>query len=1086
MMGNTQVPIFASLDKDEARAYFLDAQRRIDSGEKEDVLRYLFCTQLASMFPNKPWWIEEHAARSESNSTYQVDGKTRHGFVDVLIGKTAVEYEKNLNNKSVYTEGYTQVLDYCAGLINEGTPEKDIVGILSDTVRWYAYAVEVTKRPPDGQKYGRDNIRLIAVDSLDMSKPTDENLGHFERFINAYYGRLASRRLTARSLADDFGLTSPRSEDFLSSISSVVGAACRDNPQYADLVKHLWNGLVNAYGDESDDDFLEDYAHELYVVTLAKLLCADILDETVELNEDAVKAILDGGAFRDKGVENFVEYDYFGWLNSSPYVDQLADIAAELQESLTVYDFSRIDTEDLFGPLLAQLAGHDRRTLLGQAPTPPWLAGTMVDTMLDRLGYDGTRLLDMCCGSGVFLVETLKKFIQHEGGTENLNAHQRECIYGAATGIDIDPLAVVLSKANWLIVMRNLVTDFPAGLRIPIYNADSIFAITPVSRPSDEKDADDYRLRLDSRLVALPTFLFEPPHHALCDSLIELSERIALVHANHGDNVSESEALNIARTAISKSGDTLSVADEQRLSKAVFELCNALVYLQEQGRNGIWPFIISNSYMPDIMRGRFSGIVSNPPWLALSKIGGNPYMDILKRFSSEYGVSSNGSSFLHTELATVFFVASANRYLQPDGLISCILPNSVLVGRSQEQFRLGGYKTSPKPTNLTLTEIWQVPKSVFKNKAAVIFARKEATDTFDGKETVTGRQYHDDGSYDSESYKLIESGGLSAIVCGEHSLKTIPAEVHFEQGFDAMPRTMVLYDVERQGNGLYTISSIAKHNEKLSYLLSGAKKATDFTIPKTANMNGRYLCKTLLSTQTLPFFHNEPIDAFLPFNLNGGSVHMLTDYELEADPVVKRMLERILANREHNGRPTFASYAEFLEKVDIRGKLSKALASEDPWYVLYGAGGQDISACAFDRTTLPTGRKFAPDQTLYWHGCGSRDEAIFYTGMLNSEHLNNSIKDFQPEGNFGRRHVHKLPLMFLPEFQSDNESHRNVIDKTKSLINELNFKLSVDKSLQRLTDPNRGTLANRRLRFRNEIKKLESYKDYEAACREAL
>lgn len=1086
MMKNVQELVAASLDRDEAKVYFLDAQRRIDRDEKEDVLRFLFCTRLTSMFPDKPWWIEEHAARSEGNSVYRIGDTTHHGFADVLIGKTAVEYEKNLDNRRVFDEGYGQVLDYCAGLINESVPERDIVGVLSDTVRWHAYAVEVTRRPPNGQRYGRDDIRLRELDSLDMSDPTDERLGHFERFVNAYYGRVASRRLTAESLADDFGLTSPNSGAFLSGISAVVDAARRDRPQYAELVRHLWDGFVNSCGDKSDEGFFDDYAHELYIVTLAKLLCANILDGTVKQDAADVRAVLDGGAFRDRGVENFVEYDYFGWLNSGPYVDRLTDVATRLQESLVVYDFGHVDTEDLFGPLLAQLADHDRRTLLGQAPTPPGLAGAMVDEALARLGFDGTRLLDMCCGSGVFLVETLKRFIRHESGTEGIDAGQRERIYGAATGIDVDPLAVVLSKANWLIVMRDLVTEFPAGLRIPVYNADSMFAVTPVSRPPDMRHSDDYLLQLDSRSIALPSFLFEPAHHALCDSVIELSERIALAHADRGEDIDASEADSIARRAMSESGDALSDADVRRLCDAVLGLCDALVYLQKHGRNGIWPFIISNSFMPDIMRGQFSGIVSNPPWLALSKIGGNPYQDTLKRFADEYGVVSRGSSFLHTELATVFFVGSANRYLRPGGTIACVLPNSVLVGRSQEQFRLGGYRTSPRPTDLSLTEVWQIPKGVFKNRAAVVFARKGATGAVAHGTAMAGRQYHDDKTYGTEGYKLIESGSLSALVCGDRRTRTVPTEVRFRQGFDAMPRTMVFYDVERQGNSRYAISSIPRHGGELSYLLGGTKKAVDFAIPRTVNVDGRYLCKTLLSTQTLPFFHNEPVDAFLPFGLDGGSVRMLMDDELEADPVVKRMLERILANREHDGKLTFSSYAEFLEKVDVRGKLSKALASKAPWYVLYGAGGQDISACAFDRTALPVGVRFAADQTLYWHGCASRDEAVFYTGMLNSEYLNAAIKDFQPEGNFGRRHVHTLPLMFLPEFESDSEAHRNVLVKIDALVSELNSRMESDEAVRRLTDPNQGTLAGRRLRFRNEIKELGAYEDYEAACKEAL
>ena len=42
-----------------------------------------------------------------------------------------------------------------------------------------------------------------------------------------------------------------------------------------------------------------------------------------------------------------------------------------------VYDFANVATTDLFGGLISQMAGIDKKILLGQAPTPQPIAAKM-------------------------------------------------------------------------------------------------------------------------------------------------------------------------------------------------------------------------------------------------------------------------------------------------------------------------------------------------------------------------------------------------------------------------------------------------------------------------------------------------------------------------------------------------------------------------------------------------------------------------------------------------------------------------------------------------------------------------------------
>ena len=85
-----------------ARAFAIEAVAQIRAGAVEDVLRHLLSARLPLMFPENPWWIQEHSIGAETHVHFiDAAGKRRTGFIDSLVGKTAIEYEKNLNVRSV-------------------------------------------------------------------------------------------------------------------------------------------------------------------------------------------------------------------------------------------------------------------------------------------------------------------------------------------------------------------------------------------------------------------------------------------------------------------------------------------------------------------------------------------------------------------------------------------------------------------------------------------------------------------------------------------------------------------------------------------------------------------------------------------------------------------------------------------------------------------------------------------------------------------------------------------------------------------------------------------------------------------------
>src|SRR5690606_27987442 len=92
---------------------------------------------------------------------------------------------------------------------------------------------------------------------------------------------------------------------------------------------------------------------------------------------------------------------------------------------------------------------------------------------------------------------------------------------------DIDPLAVMLSKISWIVAAREWITA-SEGLKvtIPIYHADSLFAITPLNEVNHTLDI--YELELGDNKINLPRSILTPDNKLFFDNIIDKGYKIAI------------------------------------------------------------------------------------------------------------------------------------------------------------------------------------------------------------------------------------------------------------------------------------------------------------------------------------------------------------------------------------------------------------------------------------------------------------------------------------------------------------------------------------------------------------------------------
>jgi hypothetical protein len=326
---------------------------------------------------------------------------------------------------------------------------------------------------------------------------------------------------TPGNLVGHFGSESPLARQAVRELYRAITET--DNPKAGALFDQ-WKALFSeSRGYDADDPrkrvsrLAEHYAvpgatrplilfavHSYYAIFL-KLLAAEIAASlspqgvstakrcasaaTARRLHREVERLEAGRIWAELGITNFLQGDTFSWYLAA-WDNRLAGVIRSLARTLDEFDPGTFTVKpaassDLLKMLYQHLFPRALRHDLGEYYTPDWLA----DFVLDELGYIGDpdkRLLDPACGSGTFLVTTLNRIKAW------FRRHRHRCGYGMkdllgkilknVIGFDLNPLAVMAARTNYLLAIRELIGQAPE-IEIPVYLCDSLF--TPAAYPTE-------------------------------------------------------------------------------------------------------------------------------------------------------------------------------------------------------------------------------------------------------------------------------------------------------------------------------------------------------------------------------------------------------------------------------------------------------------------------------------------------------------------------------------------------------------------------------------------------------------------------
>lgn len=334
--------------------------------------------------------------------------------------------------------------------------------------------------------------------------------------------------LSPENLAGDFGSEAELAQDGIRALyAAIVGAA---DPQALTCFSQ-WKilfGRVCGYNVEDPSPKIEKLAghyglpaqglkpaellfavHSYYAIFL-KLLASEILaffhrlptplqkmtraatSRKLKVEMEALEA---GSIFRHLNITNYPDGDLFAWY-TAVWSDTIEDFVRKMVARLGNYNPGTLSADpagsrDLVKRLYQQLFPKSVRHDLGEYYTPDWLA----EHVLDELRYAGDpeqRLLDPACGSGTFLVMAINRirrwYEKNRDACRFSEAGLCRKILSNVIGFDLNPLAVMAARTNYLIAIRDLIPHRDT-VEVPVYLCDAILTpfeyggVSSVSKP---------------------------------------------------------------------------------------------------------------------------------------------------------------------------------------------------------------------------------------------------------------------------------------------------------------------------------------------------------------------------------------------------------------------------------------------------------------------------------------------------------------------------------------------------------------------------------------------------------------------------
>lgn len=640
--------------------------------------------------------------------------------------------------------------------------------------------------------------------------PMDVNRNSLWRFLSWISSLSSGIALTSENLSRDFSLDQPRTRDVLKSLYVSLNSTLNNSDGIVNKLFEQWRLFfsesidysqafggkrlqslknwvkgsdIEVSGKEDAERFF--YCLHTYFALIVKFIAWLALSRHLGLKiggpsfgelssldgESLRRSMADmesGGIFRAYRIDNLLEGDFFSWYVYA-WDERIERAVSNIFIRLDEYDPNTIRTipgeaRDLFKKLYHYMLPRDIRHNLGEYYTPDWLAQRLL-TQIDSKYFIGkptatteksfknmilsTRFLDPACGSGTFLVLIIERILQLGRELPISDSDLLDSIFNNVIGFDLNPLAVLTARVNYLLALGDHFGNIKSRIAIPIYLADSVRA------PSTGRDlfsAEIYEFQTAIGKFIVPVVVCIKGRFDRFCGLLEDCVK---------DEYESSSFLHKVETELN--------IEEGELTSGVVEMLEdlylELLALHRNGMNGLWARLLKNNFAP-ITSGVFDCIVGNPPWIVWDNLP-DDYRKSIMPVWNDYGLlpHSGMDTILgkgKKDISMLMTYTVADNLLKRGGRLGFVITQSVFKTGSGQGFRKFYIpREKGKAGQLKVIQVDDMvsikPFEGAANRTSVMILKKGSETTYPIKYQVWKRLGRARINYDSSLEEVIKS-----------------------------------------------------------------------------------------------------------------------------------------------------------------------------------------------------------------------------------------------------------------------------------------------------------------------------------------
>jgi len=940
------------------------------------------------------------------------DGSRRR--IDIALGATVIEVKKALTTEADASDYITQLKGYVETRMEQTNSRYN--GILSDGRTWWLFEKE-----PDTGAFPL----LSKFELVNPNKGVD-----LVAWLQAVLAMPAEVLPTPDTIEDTLGATSPgyaQDKAFLESMYHRVG-----NDPTTSLKRQLWARLLRSAlgtGFEDQENLFLD--HTLLSIEAAVIGHAVMGINLADLAQQPA-AMMSGEFFRDAGIYNAVESDFFDWVLAVPDGEKFL---RQVIRRINMFDWSKTE-HDVLKVLYESIINAETRKGAGEYYTPDWLAeGIVAKALTNPLEQ---RALDPSCGSGTFVYHLVRRIITaaEEEGWDNrrLLNHVQEHVFG----LDIHPVSVSLARITYLLALGNRLEQERDDVWVPVHLGDSVQWHQPA-------DHDESRIMIKTdgvdltsastgaatlfdigQILAFPLAGIEDP--GTFDRLVTEMTDKAKTYTNLWDKKPSIDS------TLSKFGIT-DVSDRETLRTTFDLLCS----LNAEGRDSIWGYFVRNQVRPlwlSMKNRRMDLLVGNPPWVAYRYMT-EDMQGQFKAFSQARNLWHGAKVATQQDLVGLFLARAVEKYLKDEGTFAFVTPLAVLSRSQYDGFRKGDWGNG---LYSEFTEAWDLanvrPKQdLFPVPSAVLFGRKHLnpytsksipTHGFpENKLVVEGKRDKSGWAKTQEALSFTEKKLITLSI--EDSGFSSPYRQTVVNGATVFPRLLFFVN-EKETTGKLGQS---RGKTSVESYRTSLEKAPWKDLPGISSVvEQRFLYSVHLGSTIAPFKLLTPWTAVLPVDGD----RLIEDHKIPDCGAAGLADWWSQASKLWEKGKTKQSKLSLWENLNYQSKLAKQIGGSS-LKVVYTKSGTRLAAAFIDDPNIFI------DHKLYWIPVRSRSEARYLCAILNAPLTTELVKEYQSVGLFGGRDFDTYPWRLdIPQFDTENPLHQwlaALAEKSEELVSEI-------------------------------------------------